>query len=61
MKQVSLSKNDKKKYHSLLDKIFETCYIDPLTGRFHCKECNNAVHVDLSQKVVYCPVHGMLI
>ena len=61
MKQVSISVHDKKKLHKTLDQILEACYIDSLTGKFHCKECKNVVHVDLSQKLIFCPVHGLLV
>ena len=60
-KQNIKTKNIKKSIHKQLDQLFENCYIDPLSGRFHCKKCDNVVHVNLSERVVFCSVHGMLI
>ena len=59
--QVCINKTAKKNIHTLLDELFDYCYIDYMTGRFHCKKCNNVLHVDLSKKLVFCPVHGMVI
>ena len=61
VKQISVCKNEKNQIYDLLDELFEKCYIDALTGKFHCKLCNNVVHIDLSRKIVYCSIHGMLI
>jgi hypothetical protein len=60
-KQNFKTRNKKKKIDKQLDQLFENCYIDPISGRFHCKKCNNLVHVNLSKRVVFCSVHGMLI
>ena len=60
-RQISISKGENKKIHNLLDNIMDKCYIDVLTGKFHCKLCNNVVHIDLSRRMVYCSIHGMLI
>ena len=59
--QVSINKSTKNNIHNLIDELFDKCYIYCLTGHFHCKKCNNVVHIDLSQKLVFCPVHGMLL
>jgi len=61
MKTKNIALNKEKIIHSILEELFDNCYIDCLTGRFHCKRCNNAVYVNLSKKMVYCPVHGLLI
>ena len=55
-----ISKKEKDQMHNLLDDLFEKCYIDALTGKFHCKLCDNVVYIDLSRKIVYCSIHGML-
>ena len=47
--------------HGLLGQLAENCYMDLLTGEFHCRKCHNVVHIDLSRKYAFCPVHGMLI
>jgi hypothetical protein len=60
-KQIAIVKKERNLIHDFLDELFEKCYIDALTGKFHCKLCNNVVHIDLSKKIVYCSVHGMLI
>lgn len=60
-RQILTSAKTKKEVRNLLDELFETCYIDPMTGKFHCKKCNNSVYVDVSRKLVYCPIHGLLI
>ena len=60
-KQNFATKNTKKNIHKQLDQLFENCYIDPISGRFHCNKCDNLVHVNLSERVVFCSVHGMLI
>lgn len=60
-KQVLVNTNHRKEFHSLLDQLFDACYIDILTGKFRCKKCDNVVHIDLSQKLVHCPIHGLLI
>ena len=60
-KQFLVSKENRKELHGLLDQILEVCYIDVLTGKFYCRRCKNVVHIDLSQKLVYCPLHGVLI
>ena len=59
--QIIKTINKKKKIHKQLNQLFENCHIDSLSGRFHCKKCNNVVHVNLSERVVFCSVHGMLI
>ena len=58
--QVTVYKN-RDQIHKILYKLFEKCYIDNMTGKFYCKLCDNAVHIDLSKKFVYCPIHGLLI
>jgi len=60
-KQVLIHEKQKKDIHSILEKLFEKCYIDPLTGKFYCKKCKTVVHIDLSKNLVYCPIHGLLI
>jgi len=60
-KQITITKKEKEKIHDLLDEIMDKCYIDVLTGKFHCKLCNNVVYIDLSRRMVYCSIHGMLI
>jgi hypothetical protein len=60
-KQILVNKHEKQVRHELIDQLFERCYIDALTGKFHCKLCHNVVHIDLSKKLVYCSIHGMLI
>lgn len=60
-KQVSVCRDARDETHNLFDRLFENCYIDALTGRFHCEKCDNVVHVDLSRHYAFCPVHGMLI
>jgi len=60
-KQIIKTRNKKKKIHKPLDQLFENCYIDPISGRFHCKKCNNLVHINLAERVVFCSIHGMLI
>ena len=50
-----------KQNHEPLYHLFEDCYIDPINGRFHCKKCDNLIHVNLSQRIVFCSAHGMLI
>jgi hypothetical protein len=60
-KQILVNKHEKQEMHGLIDQLFERCYIDVLTGKFHCKLCHNIVHVDLSKKLVYCSIHWMLI
>ncbi len=47
--------------HELLDQLLKKCYIDALTGRFHCRACHNIVHIDWSRNIAYCSIHGMLI
>ena len=59
-RQVYTYKDFKKQNHELLDKLLEYCYIDALTGRFHCKICHNVVHIDWSRQLVFCSIHGML-
>jgi hypothetical protein len=59
--QICMSKTTKKNIHALLDELFDYCYVDYITGRFHCKKCKNIVYIDLSKKLVFCPVHGLLI
>lgn len=61
VKQISITKRKKEEIHDFLDGIMDRCYIDFLTGKFHCKLCNNVVHIDLSRRMVYCSIHGMLI
>ena len=60
-KQIQVTRYKKKGIQESLDHLFENCYIDPISGRFHCKKCDNLVHVNLSERVVFCSVHGMLI
>lgn len=60
-KQVLIGKENINEMHDLLDRILEACYIDVLTGKFYCKRCGNAVHIDLSKKLVYCSIHGILV
>lgn len=60
-KQNFKTRNKKKKIDKQLDQLFDNCYIDPLSGRFHCKRCNKIVSINLSSRVVFCSVHGMLI
>ena len=59
-KQNFATSNTKKEINEPFDQLFENCYIDPLSGRFHCKKCDNVVHVNLSERVVFCSVYGML-
>ena len=35
--------------HEMLEQLAENCYIDPLTGDFHCRKCHNVVNIDLSR------------
>ena len=58
---LSIKKKEKKQMRNLSDELLGKCYIDALTGKFHCSLCNNVVHIDLSRGIVFCPVHGMLI
>ena len=60
-KQNLKSRDTKKGFNKQLDQLFDNCYIDPISGRFHCKKCNNLVNVNLASRVVFCSVHGMLI
>lgn len=60
-KQILVHKNEREEIHQLLDRLFENCYIDALTGNFHCKKCKNVVHIDLSRRLVFCSVHGLLV
>ena len=60
-KQNLKTRKIKKDIHKQLDQLFENCYIDPISGRFHCKKCDNLVYVNLAERVVFCSVHGMLI
>jgi hypothetical protein len=60
-KQDFKIRNKNKKIHEQFDQLFENCYIDPISGRFHCKKCDNLVHVNLAKRVVFCSVHGMLV
>lgn len=59
--RFSISKTAKKDVHRLFDKLFDYCNIDKLSGCFHCKKCNSVVQVDLSKKLAFCPIHGILI
>ena len=59
--RVLVGRDARNEIHDLFDQLFENCYIDALTGWFHCKKCDNAVHVDLARRYAFCPVHGMLI
>ena len=61
IQQVLINKDERKKFHNLLDILFEACFIDVLTGKFHCKSCGNVVHLDLSKKLVYCLIHGFFL
>lgn len=47
--------------HKTLGQLFEVCYIDALTGGFHCNKCNSKVNIDLSRLYAFCPVHGMIL
>jgi len=60
-KQIQVNKHEKHGIHELIDQLFKRCYIDALMGKLHCKLCHNVVHIDLSKKLVYCSIHGMLI
>ncbi len=61
VKQSFKTKDTKKGVHKQSDQLFKNCYIDPISGRFHCKKCNKLVHVNLARRVVFCSVHGMLV
>ena len=60
-KQVLMNKMRIEDNHKLLDRILENCYVDLLTGRFHCRRCHNVVHVDWARNIVFCSRHGILI
>ena len=60
-KQIEISKSLKEANHDLLDQLLDVCYIDALTGRFHCKKCKNIVHIDWSRHIAFCSIHGMLV
>ena len=60
-KQNFKTRDKKNRFHKQLDQLFENCYVDPISGRFHCKKCNNLVNVNLSKRVVFCSIHGMLV
>ena len=59
-KQVSISKNEYRLNHELLDTLIKFCYIDTLTGSFHCKKCNSIVHIDWYRTLAFCSYHGLL-
>ena len=59
--QILINKTSEKVYCDLIEQLAESCYIDVLTGRFHCKKCHNIVYIDLSRRYAFCPEHGMLI
>lgn len=63
MKSEQTIAHDKEKnqIQKIFYDLFEKCYLDNMTGKFHCKLCDNIVHINLSKKFVYCPVHGLLI
>jgi len=47
--------------HDFLDKLINKCYLDAPTGKFHCKNCGNAVHVDWLHNTAFCTLHGIII
>ena len=59
-KLILIHEKTKKQNHELLDRIADNCYIDLLTGRFHCRKCHNVIHIDWSRNIAFCPIHGML-
>ena len=58
--QQSVTTQINKANHELLEHLLKTCYIDVISGCFHCKACRNIIHIDWSRGIAYCPVHGML-
>jgi len=55
-----MGEESRKIKHSLLDQILDNCYVDNLTGQFHCKKCGLMIHIDWSQNLAFCPEHGVL-
>ena len=59
--QVAVDKTVRRQNHEFLDRIMENCYVDVVSGKFHCKRCHNVVHIDWSRNIACCSIHGMLI
>lgn len=57
---VGIKEKQQNKYEDL-EKILDCCYLDILTGKFHCKICHNVVAIDLSRFYIFCPKHGLLL
>lgn len=47
-------KKDKQKF---FEQLLENCYIDHLSGNFHCKKCKTIVHIDWYRNLAFCRSH----
>lgn len=59
--QIQISRVKKKGIYKLPEKLFDNCCIDQISGRLNCIKCDNLVNVNLSERIVFCSVYGMLI
>ena len=60
-KQIQVTRDKSRGVLKQIDQLFENCIIDKISGRFHCKKCDNLIQVNLAERVVFCSVYGMLI
>ena len=60
-RQNLIIETTREEHNTLLAQLFAACYMDPLTGKFHCKKCHSVVQIDLSRFYAFCPVHGTLV
>jgi len=58
---IVVMNEEKKDKGEFLDEILKHCYMGGLTGKFICKKCKNAVHIDWSRNIVFCTIHGWII
>ena len=59
--QIQISRVKKKDFYKLSEQLFNNCCIDQISGRLNCLKCDNLINVNLSERIVFCSVYGMLI
>ncbi|MBU0497633.1 MAG: hypothetical protein KKG04_06745 [Candidatus Thermoplasmatota archaeon] len=40
--------------------VIKNCYIDMLSGQFHCNKCHPQVYINWAEHTIYCSNDGLL-